>query len=62
VTSATTTPARARARLSQHSKRNLERLALTAALIVGVIAALITGASIGSAVRKRIDKWGHGYF
>jgi hypothetical protein len=48
--------------LSQRSKRDLERLALTAALAVGVIAALITGVAIGSAVRKRIDKWGHGYF
>jgi hypothetical protein len=32
------------------------------ALIVGVLAALIAGVSIGSAARKRIDKWGHGYF
>ena len=62
MTSATTTPARAPARLSQHSKTNIERLVLIAALIVGVIAALITGVSLGSAVRKRIDKWGHGYF
>jgi uncharacterized integral membrane protein len=31
-------------------------------LIVGVLAALITGISIGSAAGKRIDKWGHGYF
>lgn len=61
MTSATTTSARARGRLSQQSKTNLERLALAAALIVGVLAALIIGVSIGNAARKRIDKWGHGY-
>ena len=50
------------ARLSPDSTRNLERLALMAALVVGVSGALITGVVIGSAVRKRIDKLGHGYF
>jgi hypothetical protein len=33
-----------------------------AALIVSGLAALIASISIGSAARKRIDKWGHGYF
>jgi hypothetical protein len=32
------------------------------ALIAGVLAALIANVSIGGAARKRIDKWGHGYF
>jgi hypothetical protein len=33
-----------------------------AALILGGLAALIAGISIGSAARKRIDRWRHGYF
>ena len=50
------------ARIGQDSRKNLERLTLTTALIVSTLSALIIGIVVGAAARKRIDKWGHGYF
>jgi hypothetical protein len=50
------------AHIGQDSKRNLERMTLTTALIVSTLSALIVGIAIGAAARRRIDKWGHGYF
>jgi hypothetical protein len=50
------------ARIGQDSRNNLERLTLTTALIVSTLSALIIGIIVGAAARKRIDKWGHGYF
>jgi hypothetical protein len=50
------------ARPGQNSKQKFVRLALTSALILSVLAALIIGVALGNAARKRIDKWGHAYF
>jgi hypothetical protein len=45
--------------LSESSKRNMARMATTAALVAVGVAALVTGIVIGSAARKRVDKWAH---
>ena len=46
--------------LSESSKRTLARLAGTSTLIIASVASLILGILIGSAARKRIDRWSHG--
>jgi hypothetical protein len=54
---ATAEPASA---LSEHSKRTFARLAGASTLIIASVAMLIVGIFIGSAARKRIDRWSHG--
>jgi hypothetical protein len=46
--------------LSETSKRTLARLAGMSTVIIASVAMLILGILIGSAARKRIDRWSHG--
>jgi len=46
--------------LSEQSKRTFARLAGMSTLIITSVAMLIVGILIGSAARKRIDRWSHG--
>jgi hypothetical protein len=46
--------------LSETSKRTYARLAGVSTLIIASVAILIVGILIGSAARKRIDRWSHG--
>ena len=46
--------------LSETSKRTFARLAGMSTLIITSVAMLIVGILIGSAARKRIDRWSHG--
>ena len=46
--------------LSEQSKRTFARLAGMSTLVIGSAAMLIIGILIGSAARKRIDRWSHG--
>ena len=48
------------AAISEHSKRTFARLAGASTLIIASVAMLIAGIFIGSAARKRIDRWSHG--
>jgi hypothetical protein len=57
MSTATAGPATA---LSETSKRTLARLAGTSTVIIASVALLIVGILIGSAARKRIDRWSHG--
>jgi len=57
VSTATAGPATT---LSETSKRTLARLAGTSKVIIASVAMLIVGILIGSAARKRIDRWSHG--
>ena len=46
--------------LSDSSKRTFARLAGMSTVIIAGVAMLIVGILIGSAARKRIDRWSHG--
>jgi hypothetical protein len=46
--------------ISETSKRTFARLAGMSTLIIASVAMLIVGILIGSAARKRIDRWSHG--
>ena len=46
--------------LSEQSKRTFVRLAGMSTVIIASVAMLIVGILIGSAARKRIDRWSHG--
>ena len=46
--------------LSESSKRTFARLAGMSTLIIASVAMLLVGILIGSAARKRIDRWSHG--
>ena len=46
--------------LSESSKRTFARLAGMSTVIIASVAMLIVGILIGSAARKRIDRWSHG--
>jgi hypothetical protein len=41
--------------------RSLAIMAGAVGVLVGVLATLVFGVAIGSALRKRIDRWRHGY-
>jgi hypothetical protein len=41
--------------------RSLAMMAGAVALLAGVFVTLVFGIAIGNAVRKRIDRWMHGY-
>ena len=41
--------------------RSLAMMAGAVALLVGALVTLVFGVAIGSALRKRIDRWTHGY-
>jgi len=57
MSTATAGPAMA---LSEQSKRTFARLAGMSTVIIASVAMLIVGILIGSAARKRIDRWSHG--
>jgi hypothetical protein len=46
--------------LSEQSKRTFSRLAGMSTVIIASVAMLVAGILIGSAARKRIDRWSHG--
>ena len=46
--------------LSEQSKRTFARLAGLSTAIIAGVAMLLVGILIGSAARKRIDRWSHG--
>ena len=46
--------------LSEQSKRTFARLAGMSTLIIASVVMLLVGILIGSAARKRIDRWSHG--
>jgi hypothetical protein len=46
--------------LSESSKRSLARMAGMSTLIIASVASLVVGILIGSAARKRMDRWSHG--
>jgi hypothetical protein len=46
--------------LSEQSKRTFARLAGMSTVIIVSVAMLVVGILIGSAARKRIDRWSHG--
>ena len=46
--------------LSESSKRTFARLAGMSTVIIAGVGMLIVGILIGSAARKRIDRWSHG--
>jgi hypothetical protein len=46
--------------LSESSKRTFARLAGMSTVIIASVTMLIIGILIGSAARKRIDRWSHG--
>ena len=46
--------------LSDATRRTFARLAGVSALIAASVASLVLGIFIGSAARKRIDRWSHG--
>ena len=46
--------------LSESSKRTFARLAGLSTAIIAGVAMLLVGILIGSAARKRIDRWSHG--
>ena len=55
-----TATAEAATAISETSKRTLARLAGTSKVIIAGVAMLVVGILIGSAARKRIDRWSHG--
>jgi hypothetical protein len=57
MSTATAEPATA---LSEQSKRTFARLAGMSTVIIASVAMLVAGILIGSAARKRIDRWSHG--
>ena len=46
---------------SSSDRRNLVKLIAALALFAGGLATLVFGIAIGNAVRKRADRWAHGY-
>ncbi len=57
MSTATAGPAAA---ISETSKRTFARLAGMSTAIIAGLAMLLVGILIGSAARKRIDRWSHG--
>jgi hypothetical protein len=57
MSTATAGPATA---ISETSKRTFARLAGMSTAIIAGVAMLLVGILIGSAARKRIDRWSHG--
>jgi hypothetical protein len=55
-----TATAEAATAISETSKRTFARLAGMSTVIIAGVAMLIVGILIGSAARKRIDRWSHG--
>ena len=55
-----TATAEAAAAISETSKRTFARLAGMSTVIIAGVAMLVVGILIGSAARKRIDRWSHG--
>jgi hypothetical protein len=57
MSTATAGPATA---ISETSRRTFARLAGMSTVIIAGVAMLVVGILIGSAARKRIDRWSHG--